>query len=301
MSFINKFHRRLLLVGTLLLIMAPGQVFSAAASELVISPEIQLRLAGMFLAEGENYRAVTEYKKFLHLFPDSPYRDRAMFKMAKAYMHGEDYTAAISVFRRLRSTTPDSKYVAESHYLEGVCYWQAGDTTNAVRELGLLIETSDDLPVVQTAIKARALIAFDKGEIGRSINQLSGLLTRFSQDQESEKVRGALSLIDDYQRKSRKSPGLAASLSAVLPGSGYFYAGRPGDGLSAFVINALFVAGLVEAIDQENDGMAVLAGGFGLPFYVGNIYGSANAARKWNLSVQKKSSEQIYISLGFNF
>ena len=45
----------------------------------------------------------------------------------------------------------------------------------------------------------------------------------------------------------------------------------------------------------------ILAGGFGLPFYIGNIYGSANAARKWNLSVQKESSEQIYMTLGINF
>jgi tetratricopeptide (TPR) repeat protein len=301
MSLLDKYHRLLLLLSAFLLIMAPGSAFSANASELVISPEIQLRLAGMFLAEGENYRAVTEYKKFLHLFPDSPDRDQAMFDMARAYMAGEDYPAAISVFRRLRSVIPGSEYVAESHYLEGVCYWQAGDTMNAVRELGLLIEVSDDLPMVQTAIKAQALIAFDKGEIGQSRDQLNGLLTRSPKGPESEKVQEALGFIDDYQQKPRKSPGLAASLSAVLPGSGYLYAGRPGDGLSAFVINALFVAGLVEAIDRENDGLAILAVGFGLPFYVGNIYGSANAARKWNLSVRKESSEQIYLSLGFNF
>jgi tetratricopeptide (TPR) repeat protein len=301
MSFLNKYHRLLLLRSAFLLIMVSGPAFSANASELVISPEIQLQLAGMFLAEGENYRAVTEYKKFLYLFPDSPDRDRAMFEMAKAYMDGEEYPAAISVFRRLRSTIPGSEYAAESHYLEGVCYWQAGDTKNAAQELTLLSEASDNLPVVQTAIKARALIFFDKGEIGQSRDQLNVLLTRLPPGPVSGKVHEALGLIEDYQRKPRKSPGLAASLSAVLPGSGYFYAGRPGDGLSAFVINALFVAGLVEAIDRENDGLAILAGGFGLPFYVGNIYGSANAARKWNLSVRKESSEQIYLTLGFNF
>ncbi len=301
MSLLNKYQRLLLLFSALLLIMAPGPAFSASVSELVISPEIQLRLAGMFLAEGENYRAITEYKKFLYLFPDSPDRDQVMFNIARAYMGGEDYPAAIAAFRLLRLAIPDSEYVAESHYLEGVCYWQAGDATQAARELSLLSETSDNLPLVQTAIKARALISFDKGEIGQSRDQLNGLLTRLAQDQDGEKIHEALALIDDYQRKSRKSPGLAASLSAVLPGSGYFYAGRPGDGLSAFVINALFIAGLVEAIDRENDGMAILAGGFGLPFYVGNIYGSANAARKWNLSVRKESSEQIYLSLGFNF
>lgn len=301
MSFLNKYRLLLVLLIAVMLGMAPDPAFSANDSELLISPEIQLGLAGMFLAEGENYRAVTEYKKFLYLFPDSPDQDRAMFNMARAYMNGEDYPAAISVFQQLRSSMTDSAYIDESHYLEGVSYWKHGDIIQADQELSILTEESDDSQVVQAAIKARALVALDGGESGRSRAELNGFLARFPQDPEAEKIREALVLIEKYELKPRKSPGLAASLSAVLPGSGYFYAGSPGDGVSAFVINALFIAGLVEAIDQENDGLVILVGGFGLPFYIGNIYGSANAARKWNLAVRKESREQISLTLGFDF
>jgi hypothetical protein len=42
-------------------------------------------------------------------------------------------------------------------------------------------------------------------------------------------------------------------------------------------------------------------GGIGLPFYVGNIYGSANAATKWNIGVRKELREKIAVSLDYRF
>ena len=38
---------------------------------LVITDELQLGLAEAFMSEGEYYRAITEYKRFLYFFPDS--------------------------------------------------------------------------------------------------------------------------------------------------------------------------------------------------------------------------------------
>jgi len=47
--------------------------------------------------------------------------------------------------------------------------------------------------------------------------------------------------------------------------------------------------------------VGILAGGVGLPFYIGNIYGSALAARKWNLAVKKQARAKIYSALDFVF
>ena len=61
------------------------------------------------------------------------------------------------------------------------------------------------------------------------------------------------------------------------------------------------IAGTITALNQENYAVAVIAGGIGLPFYVGNIYGSANAAKKWNLGVRKEVRNKIYVTLDFSF
>lgn len=86
-------------------------------------------------------------------------------------------------------------------------------------------------------------------------------------------------------------------MSAILPGSGYIYAERYGDGITAFLINGLFIAGTIAAIHQENYAVAGIVGGVGVPFYLGNIYGSANAAKKWNLGARSEITRKIHSTL----
>lgn len=75
----------------------------------------------------------------------------------------------------------------------------------------------------------------------------------------------------------KKSPALAAGLSAVIPGLGKVYAGRPRHGLAAFLPCA--VLGFEAAEAYKNGGwkdtrFLVCSTLFSV-FYIGNIYGSA--------------------------
>ena len=69
----------------------------------------------------------------------------------------------------------------------------------------------------------------------------------------------------------------------------------------AFLVNGLFITGTIVALDAENYALAAIAGGVGLPFYIGNIYGAANTARKWNLSLKKNMHDNMSISLHFDY
>jgi hypothetical protein len=42
-------------------------------------------------------------------------------------------------------------------------------------------------------------------------------------------------------------------------------------------------------------------GGIGLPFYLGNIYGSANAAKKWNIAVRNELRSRISVTIDYDF
>ncbi|MBA4393244.1 MAG: hypothetical protein C0407_06800 [Desulfobacca sp.] len=70
-----------------------------------------------------------------------------------------------------------------------------------------------------------------------------------------------------------------------------------GDGVTAFLINGLFIAGTITGIRQENYAVGAIVGGIGLPFYFGNIYGSANAAKKRNLAVRNEVREKVHLVL----
>lgn len=92
----------------------------------------------------------------------------------------------------------------------------------------------------------------------------------------AEGQRVLSSIADSRFAHSKKSPLLAGFLSAVVPGTGKMYAGRFGEGVSAFL-----TVGTLGAITGEQwykhgfkDWRTLVAGSLCAVFYLGNIYGS---------------------------
>jgi tetratricopeptide (TPR) repeat protein len=268
---------------------------------LWLTDEIQLKIADAFMEEGEYYRAITEYKKLLILFPDSEKADYALVKICAAYYNGEEYESSLRSFSSLKVKYPKSKYVPDAMYLEGLSYWKLKNLAKAVSTFDVIAETFPRSEYAPLALVAGSLAALDEEKIHASTGRLTKLIDRYPEHPGAKRAGQAIPLINRYQKLPHKSKVLAAVMSALIPGSGYVYAGRYWDGLSAFVINALFIAGTITAIHAENYPVAGIVGGAGLPFYFGNIYGSANAAKKWNLNVKLDLKDRVYVTLDFKY
>lgn len=79
----------------------------------------------------------------------------------------------------------------------------------------------------------------------------------------SMKAEETFGLFDQNQDLPRKSEILAGFMSAVVPGSGYIYTEHYGDGITAFLINALAIAGTVTAVCNKNYAEAAIVGSIG--------------------------------------
>jgi TolA-binding protein len=268
---------------------------------ILLTEEIQLKMADVFMEEGEYYRAITEYKKFLILFPDSEKADYAVFKTGMAYYRGEEYGPSLKHFSVLGEKYKTSRYLPEASFYEGLSYWKIKDREKARTAFDTLSEIFPRSEFAPLALVAGSLVNFEEQNVTASMKRLEWLTDRYPEYPGSKNAKEAMTLIDQYPRLPEKSETLAALMSAVLPGSGYIYADRVGDGITAFLINALFIAGTIAAINGENYAVAAIVGGIGLPFYIGNIYGSANAAKKWNLGVKKDLHNKVFLTLDFNF
>jgi hypothetical protein len=93
-----------------------------------------------------------------------------------------------------------------------------------------------------------------------------------------------------------KSPFLAAGLSAVIPGTGKFYTKNWSDG----IFSLLFVASNAwQAYRGFNrDGIKSAYGwvfsGLTASFYIGNIFGSVKAVKRYNTIKKNEISNQVY-------
>ena len=269
----------------------------AEEKSIVLTEDVELKIADTFMAEGEYYRAITEYKKFLILFPDSERADYALFKMGNAYYKGEEYAPAARTFSALREKYPGSSNANEAHFLEAFSYWKAKQYKKAQDTFKALVDTQPESEYAPRALAASSLVALDEDNALASRQDLERFIELYPEHPLLDKVQEALALIDQYRDLPQKSPVLAGVMSAIIPGSGYMYAGHYGDGATAFLINGLFIAGTVIGINEENYPVAAIVGGIGIPFYLGNIYGSANAAKKWNRAAKEEVRAKIHVAL----
>jgi len=281
----------------LFLVLATVSPLHAEEGAILLTGDVQLKIADAFMEEGEYYRAVTEYKKFLILFPDSGKADYASFEIGMAYFKGEEYGAAARSFLAVHQKYPESGYAVQAVYLEGSSQWKLKNYDRARVVLESLSEQHPESEYAPRSLVVICLVALDENKAEVSHQTLKRFLDRYPGHPGEESVKEAAVQLDLYQELPEKSPVLAGIMSAILPGSGYIYAEHYGDGITAFLINGLFIAGTVTAINQENYALAGIVGGIGAPFYLGNIYGSANAAKKWNLGVRNEVIEKIRSTL----
>jgi TolA-binding protein len=293
----NAFHRLLPIPYLLLLVLATVSPLHADGGAILFTGEVQLKVADAFMEEGEYYRAVTEYKKFLILFPDSGKADYASFEIGMAYFKGEEYGEAARSFLAMRQKYPESSHASQAGYLEGISQWKMKNYYRARVALESLVEQHPDSEYAPRSLVAICLAALDENKAEVSRQALNRFLDRYPGHPGEENIREAAAQIDRYRELPEKSMVLAGVMSAILPGSGYIYAEHYGDGITAFLINGLFIAGTITAIHQENYAVAGIVGGVGVPFYLGNIYGSANAAKKWNLGVRNEIIQKIHSTL----
>lgn len=94
-------------------------------------------------------------------------------------------------------------------------------------------------------------------------------------------------LLEKAKQLKQKSPALAGIIS-IIPGAGYAYTGHKQTALSAFLVNGLLSYATYTSFKNENYGMGLLTGVFNASFYIGNIFGASNSAKRFN-EQQKKS------------
>jgi TM2 domain-containing membrane protein YozV len=88
-------------------------------------------------------------------------------------------------------------------------------------------------------------------------------------------------------------------MSAIIPGSGKIYAGQLGQGIAAFLQNAIF--GLQAYEGLQKDGIKsprfIIYGGLFTLFYIGNVWGSALSVQIKRREFNEKVDEQIIFDM----
>ena len=229
-----------------------AQSLLAQDSKVVLDEGKLWNYAESLFTRGEYYRAISEYWRLLHFFPEGGREADARLRIGQALLRGSEPGEALRHLDAMAAAPALAERMDDLRYLRG---------------LGRLeFEAGRPYPLREASI-------------GRALDELRAIGPGW---RGGAQVRGFLNAMEDPPELPEKSPGFAGTLSAVLPGSGSFYVGRYAEGSLAFFVTALFIFASVEAFEDDRDGAGLVLGSLGLAFYGGSILAAVNGAHKFN-------------------
>jgi tetratricopeptide (TPR) repeat protein len=243
-----------------------------------------LGFADALFSAQDYYRAVTEYKRFVYLYPEHPEVYRVRLNVARAAIAAKRWDEARSALHHVLEQSQNRELHAQAHILLAEIPYLQGEFERSFARLEQVSDLELD-PAFTLRVKGLQLWSLLEDERLEDAH-----VFRAAQDLDLHPDLDDIALL---QEMPRKSPRLAGTLSALLPGAGQLYNGRYREAGMAFVLNAAFIAGGIQAIDTGNTVLGAILLFFEAGWYGGNIYNAVNTAHKTNRRHYRTKLEQL--------
>jgi tetratricopeptide (TPR) repeat protein len=267
-------------------------IFSSVAvhAQQGLTPENILSFADHLFDEGDYYRAITEYERFLFSFPRHPLVKKAEHQIAMSYFKGEKYSQALERFRTLAERYPSDETGIKSLFMLAETYYQKKDYNQAIDAFEKFLTSYPKDPQADAAKIKKGWCYLRQGnwrEASEEFRKLPPDSPLHAQGQELAEESGK------YPGIEKKSPYLAGGLSAVLPGAGQLYIGRKTDAAAAFLLNGTFIWAATESYRKRSYVTTGILLFFESGWYLGNIYNAISSAHKYNRLSEAKFMENL--------
>jgi tetratricopeptide (TPR) repeat protein len=252
-----------------------------AAAPFREDPEKVIGFAHGLLAEGDAYRAVSEYQAFLFLFPQHSRVGEAWFSMGKAYQAEGQWDEALRCFSHaIQTQTGESPWAQQAALETGETLMKAARPVAAARALEEIARAPE-----WGAIRGAALYRAAWGWMhARAWGEAVRVLRTIAPEDDLQGRSEALlhQILDQVPRLPQRSAWVAGGLAALLPGSGHLYIGKHSDALTSFLLNGAFILGAVWAIREGYPITGGILSFFELGWYLGGISTASSGADQFN-------------------
>ena len=260
-----------------------------------MSPGQVLAFADHLLDQGDAYRAITEYERFIFMFPDDTKVPEVELRIALCYLDGNKAEPARRRLRDLMAKKPDALTARRATLMLAQSYRAEGSYGPAATELDQYLSANPDAENLDPVRLFDGMCHFQAGE-----NELAReVLGEVASTSGLHKASADLAMeMEKYSGLSRKSPVVAGTLSAVLPGAGQVYVGRRQDAVLAFLLNGVLIWAAYESFDNGENVTGVLLSAVEAGWYFGNIYNAMNSAHKYNRRERERFFETLEVRFG---
>jgi len=277
----------ILMVVSLLFAVCAAPAYSAS---VILDAQHQFQFATALMDRGEYDHAVLEYERLIQFFPENEAVPYARCFIGLCHMKAGKYEKAREVFKEIITAQGDDLLVQKGLFLIGESYYQQGIPKEAEYYFQRLFREFPRSRFRQAALYRLGWTKMQRDQWEEASNLFSRL------HGENPYSRSAAELATASLRGKTlplKSPKVAGTMAAVLPGLGHAYVGRYKDGSVAFLVNGLFIWAAVESFHHNNNVVGGMLTFLEIGWYSGNIYSAVNAAHKYNRKVKVDFRENL--------
>ncbi len=256
--------------------------------------EQQLGFARHLFEQKDYYRAITEYQRFIFLYPQHPQTPPARFQIGACYFAGEEWKKAIKTWQADLGDSLPEELRQQTLYQIAAGYYKLEEYTTCRKYLEKLNQEHPQSALRRESRKLLAASYLEQGLWDNAAEVVRQMQTPLAKDLSARILEG--------KDLPQKSPSLAGTLSAIVPGAGQLYTGRTQDAIMSFMLNGLFIWGSIEAFSHDKTATGIILLFFETGWYFGNIYSATNSAYKYNeksrQNFRNETRERLQFKLG---
>lgn len=114
---------------------------------------------------GKNDKKITEFSSFIKTYPDSQYRDDALFEMGNTYTQINQTDLAITTYDKLITEYKNGSYSARAILRQGLIYYNGDKDDSALLKFKKVATEFPRTEEANEAVKTARLIYIDKGKV----------------------------------------------------------------------------------------------------------------------------------------
>lgn len=261
----------------------PGEILAQAPMRS--DPEKLLSFAHHLREKEDLYRAEGEYLAFLTLFPQHRRAAEAWFFLGRTRQNVKSWEAALEAFVHAIEQG-DFHWSGQARWAIGETLMAWGKPLEAAQSFQALAENPAWRNLRSQALwmAAKAWLAARDWEKARAmLRQIP------PEDPEGPQAHlMAFRLETEAPWLPKRDEWIAGGLSALLPGAGHLYVGRPWEALTSFVLNFAFLAGSIWSVKEGCLLTSGILSFLELSWYLGGIESAAEAARRYNREQEER-------------
>lgn len=250
------------------------------------SPEVTKNFAFDLYQTGFYDEAESEFRRYL--FTTSDIDDNAVITLASIYNEKNNLTGINWITLNIR---PKLNFAAKEKVdiVQGRLLFRNGDRDNFAQFADSIQNDLENFSLdFKNLIPLSNLILFRNFEEAKELAKNA-----------AEQNQIFIDVSNSLNEYKEKSPGLALTLSMLLPGAGKFYTGSYSQGITSLLSVASFASACAySGIESEwKSWKPYVYGGCGLVLWIVDIYGSYQSAKRYNAALYRDlctTTEQVY-------